>query len=83
MKMTFIAAAFATTLLAAPAFADCAADLTKIDEAMKTIKLDEANTAKAKELMDKAVVARDAKDEAACGASTKELMTLVGLPPAQ
>lgn len=79
MKMTFIAAVFATTLLAAPAFADCAADLTKIDEAMKTIKLDEANTAKAKELMDKAVAARDAKDEAACGASTKELMTLVGL----
>jgi hypothetical protein len=79
MKMTFIAAAIATTLLAAPAFADCAADLTKIDEAMKTIKLDEANTAKAKELMDKAVVARDAKDEAACGTSTAELMTLVGL----
>jgi hypothetical protein len=79
MKTTLIAAAFATSLFAAPAFADCAADLTKIDEAMKTIKLDEANTAKAKELMDKAVVARDAKDEAACGASAKELMTLVGL----
>ena len=79
MKMTFIAAAFATTLLAAPAFADCAEDLTKIDEAMKTITLDEANTTKAKELMDKAVAARDAKDEAACGASVTELKTLVGL----
>lgn len=79
MKMTFIAAAFVTTLLAAPAFADCAEDLTKIDEAMKTITLDEANTTKAKELMDKAVAARDAKDEASCGASATELKTLVGL----
>lgn len=79
MKMTFIAAAFATTLLAVPAFADCATDITKVEEAMKTIKLDEANTAKAKELMDKAVAARDAKDEAGCSASAMELKTLVGL----
>lgn len=79
MKMTLIAAAFATTLFAAPAFADCATDLTKIDEAMKTVKLDEANTVKAKELMDKAMVARDAKDEAGCGTATMELKTLVGL----
>ena len=79
MKMKIIAAAFAATLFASPAFADCATDLTKVEEAMKTIKLDEANTAKAKELMDKAVAARDAKDEATCGASTKELMTMVGL----
>lgn len=79
MKMTFIAAAFATTLFAAPAFADCAGDLTKIDEAMKTMKLDEANTAKAKELMDKAKVAQQANDEATCTTSTKELMTLVGI----
>ena len=79
MKMTFIAAAFATTFLAVPAFADCATDITKVEEAMKTIKLDEANTAKAKELMDKAVAARDAKDEAGCSASAMELKTLVGL----
>jgi hypothetical protein len=46
---------------------------------MKTLKLDEANTTKAKELMDKAVAARDAKDEAACTASAMELKTLVGL----
>jgi hypothetical protein len=80
MKLTVIAAAFAaTTLVAAPAFADCAADITKVEEAMKTVKLDETNTAKAKELMDKAVAARDAKDEATCSASTKELMPIFGL----
>jgi hypothetical protein len=79
MKMKIIAATFAATLFAAPAFADCAADLTKVEEAMKTITLDEANTNKAKELMDKAVAARDAKDEAACTTSTTELMTMVGL----
>jgi hypothetical protein len=80
MKTTFIAAAFATALFAAPAFADCAADLTKVDEAMKTMKLDEATTTKAKELTDKAKAAMDAKDEATCAASAKELMTLVGMP---
>jgi hypothetical protein len=80
MKTTLIAAAFATALFAAPAFADCAADLTKVDEAMKTMKLDDATGAKAKELMDKAKAAMDAKDEATCATSAKELMTLVGLP---
>jgi hypothetical protein len=78
MKMTFIATAFAATLFAGPAFADCAADLMKVEETMKTVKLDEATTAKAKELMDKAVAAKDAKDEAGCMASTAELKTLVG-----
>jgi hypothetical protein len=79
MKMTMIAAAFATSLFAAPAFADCAADLTRVEEAMKTVKLDEAMTTKAKALMEKAVAARDAKDEAACTTSTIELKSLVGL----
>jgi hypothetical protein len=79
MKMTFVAATFATLFLAAPAFADCAADLTKIDETMKTVKLDEANAAKAKELLDKAKLAQEAKDEATCTATSKELMTMVGL----
>lgn len=79
MKMTFIAAALATTLLAAPAFADCAADLAKATEALKTIKLDEANATKAKELTDKANAALAASDEAACTASSKELLTLLGM----
>ncbi len=83
MKNILIAAALATTLFAAPAFADCAGDLAKIDEAMKTMTLDEAGTAKAKELMDKAVAAQTAKDETACTAATVELMTLVGMPVPQ
>jgi hypothetical protein len=83
MKNILIAAALATTLFAAPAFADCAGDLAKIDEAMKTMKLDEAGTAKAKELMDKALAAQTANDETACTAATVELMTLVGMPVPQ
>ena len=80
MKLSLIAAAFAaTTLLAAPAFADCAEDLTKVEAAMKTVKLDEANTTKAKELMDKAVAARDAKDEATCATNSKDLLTIFGM----
>jgi hypothetical protein len=79
MKMTFIAAALATTLFAAPAFADCTGDLAKIDEAMKTMKLDDTGAAKAKELSDKAMAASTAKDEAACTAATAELMTLLGV----
>jgi hypothetical protein len=79
MKMTFVSAAFATLLLAGPAFADCAADLTRVEEAMKTVKLDEAMTTKAKTLMEQAVTARDAKDEATCATSATELKSLVGL----
>lgn len=78
MKKISIAAAFATTLFASPAFADCAGDLTKVDEMMKTMKLDEAGTAKAKELMNKAKVAQTANDETACIAAAAELMTLAG-----
>jgi hypothetical protein len=80
MKLTVLAAALAaTTLLAAPAFADCAEDLTKATEAMKTAKLDEASTAKAKDLMDKATAAQAAKDEATCTTNSKELLTLFGM----
>jgi hypothetical protein len=80
MKLTLLAAAFAaTTLLAAPAFADCAEDMAKITEAAKTAKLDEANTAKAKDLMDKAMAAQAAKDEATCTTNSKELMTIYGM----
>ncbi len=79
MKMTFIAAAVATTLMAAPALADCAADLAKVEEAMKTVKLDEATAKKATELTEKAKAAMAAADEAACTASSKELLTLVGM----
>jgi hypothetical protein len=79
MKTTLIAAAVGLTLFAAPAFADCAADMTKITEAMKTVKLDDANNAKAKELMDKATMASSTKDEAGCTAATGELIKLLGM----
>ena len=83
MKNIFAAAALATALFASPAFADCAGDLVKIDEAMKIMKLDEAGTAKAKELMDKAKAAQTSNDETACTAATVELMTMVGMPVPQ
>lgn len=79
MKTTLIAAAMATALFVGPAFADCAGDMAKVDEAMKTAKLDEAGTAKAKELTDKAKAASDAKDEAACTAATAELLPMLGV----
>lgn len=79
MKKFFTIAVLATGLAATPALADCAADLTKIHEAMATAKLDEATGAKAKELMDKATTAQAASDWDTCTAATKELMPLVGI----
>lgn len=83
MRTFFVAAAFASALAVTPAFADCAGDLAKIDEAMKTMKLDEAGTEKAKTLLDKAKAAQTASDETGCTAATLELMTLVGMAPPQ
>lgn len=79
MKTTLIAAALGLAVFAAPAFADCAADMEKITETMKTVKLDEANAAKAKELMDKANAASTAKDEAACTTATTEVLKMLGM----
>ncbi len=79
MKTKLIIAALGISLFAAPAFADCAADMAKITDAMKTVKLDDAGNAKAKELLDKANAASTAKDEAACTAATGELMKLLGM----
>lgn len=79
MKTILAATATSLFLLASPSFADCSADVTKISDAMATLKLDETVTAKAKELMDKATAAGAAKDEAACLAATTELSALVGL----
>ena len=79
MNRILITAGFATALFAAPAFADCAGDMTKITEAMKTATLDDAGSAKAKDLMKKATDAQTAKDEAACTASTSEMMKMMGL----
>lgn len=79
MKPFLAIAAIALGLGATPAFADCASDLTKINDAMAKVQLDEATGAKAKELMDKAMTAQAAKDEATCTAATKELMPMVGV----
>lgn len=79
MKTTLIAAALGLAVFTAPAFADCAADMAKITETMKTVKLDEANAAKAKELLDKANAATTAKDEAACTAATGEVLKMLGM----
>jgi hypothetical protein len=79
MKTTFIAAALGLALFTAPAFADCAGDMAKITEAMKTVKLDDAGNAKAKELMDKATAASTSKDEAGCTAATGELLKVLGM----
>ncbi len=79
MKAILVAATAVFAFAASPAFADCAADLTKIDEAMKTAKLDDANKTKADELVQKAKAADDAKDEAGCAASAKEVLTLLGM----
>ena len=79
MKRILIAAGFATALFSASAFADCAGDMAKITDAMKTAKLDDAGTAKAKDLMSKATAAQTAKDETACTASTAEMMKMMGL----
>ena len=79
MKRILIAAGFATALFVAPAFADCAADLTKINDAMKTATLDDAGSAKAKDLMKKATAAQTAKDEAACTAATGEMMKMLSI----
>jgi hypothetical protein len=79
MKKTIIAAVFASAFAVGPALADCAGDLAKIDEAMKTATLDEASKAKAMETVTKAKAAMDAKDEATCTASTKEVLTMLGM----
>jgi hypothetical protein len=80
MKTVLIAATLAFAFAAGPAFADCASDLTKIDEAMKTVKLDDAGMQKATESLTKAKAAADAKDEAACTTNTAELMKMLGMP---
>ncbi len=79
MKATLIGTALFIAATVSPAFADCAADLTKIDEAMKAATLDEASMTKAKETLDKAKAAQTANDEAACTTSAKEVLAMLGM----
>ena len=77
MNRILIASAIATSLFAAPAFADCAADLAKAQDTLKTAKLDDKATASVKDLVAKATDAATKKDEAACAASVAELVKLI------
>jgi opacity protein-like surface antigen len=79
MKSVLIAATLALAFAAAPAFADCAGDITKIEEAMKTTKLDEAGMKAAMDNLTKAKAAAEAKDETSCTTSTAELMKMMGM----
>ncbi len=79
MTKSLYAALVSVAFMAGPALADCAGDLAKIDEAMKTATLDEASKTKAMDLLTKAKTAGDAKDEATCTASTKEVLTMLGM----
>ncbi|MDE2384456.1 MAG: hypothetical protein KGO53_07545 [Alphaproteobacteria bacterium] len=78
MNRILIASAIATSLFAAPAFADCAADFAKAQEALKTAKLDDKGQAAAKDLVAKATDASTKKDEAACTAAVADLNKLLG-----
>ena len=77
MNRIFIASAIATSLFAAPAFADCAADLAKAQDSLKMAKLDDKATASMKDLVAKATDAATKKDEAGCAASVAELVKLI------
>jgi hypothetical protein len=58
---------------------DCATSVGKIDEALKTATLDDAGKTKVTELVTKAKAEGDKGDAAACDATTKEAMTLLGM----
>jgi hypothetical protein len=79
MKSILIAAAMVMAFAAGPAFADCAGDITKIEEAMKTTKLDEAGMKTATDNLTKAKAAAEAKDEATCTTTTAEMMKMLGM----
>jgi ethanolamine utilization microcompartment shell protein EutL len=78
---TVIAAAGLLAILAMPAFAaeDCAASLTRIDDAMKSATVDEATKARLTELVDKAKASNDNGEAEACSASAMEALALLGM----
>ena len=80
MKTIFAAAAI-VAFLATPSFAadDCVGSIAKIDEAMKTMKVDEATGAKLTSLVEKAKAENDKGEADACAATTREAMTLLGM----
>jgi hypothetical protein len=80
MKTVF-AAVTLVAILATPAFAqqDCAASLAKIDDAMKTVTIDDATKAQLEGLVNDAKAANDNGDAAACEAKAGEALALLGM----
>jgi hypothetical protein len=75
-----IIAAFAASMLAAPAFANqCPTLIKKIDDAMAAATVDDATKAKIKELRDKAQADHDAGNHAASVAGANEALKLLGM----
>jgi len=81
MKHKLIASVFALAFMAAPAFADCAPDFSVLLGKLNDAKLDEAATAKSKDLIEKINAAITAKDETACVSLLADLTKLA--PAAQ
>ena len=77
MNRILIASALATALFAVPAFADCAADMAKATDAMKTMKMDDKTAAMVKDQTAKITDAMTKKDEAACTAAVADLNTVI------
>jgi hypothetical protein len=79
MKKIMLAAALSLGL-AGPAFANqCPGLMAKIDEAMKTATLDDADKAKVTELYDKGKAAHEAGNHAESEAALGEAMKLMGM----
>jgi len=76
MNRILIASALATAMFAAPAFADCAADFAKAQDAMKMVKMDDKGMAMAKDVTAKITDAIAKKDEAACTAALADYMKM-------
>jgi hypothetical protein len=76
----FVLATALTLALAGPAFANqCPGLMAKIDEAMKTATLDDANKAKVMELYDKGKAAHEAGNHPEAEAALGEAMKLMGM----
>ena len=78
---TVLAAAALVAFLVTPSFAaeDCAAELTKIDEAMKTATVDDATKTKLTGLVDQAKASNDKGEADACNTSAKEALAPLGM----
>lgn len=78
--MKYLLAAVAATLIAVPAWANhCPADMAKIDEALKTASLSEADMAKVKELRAKGEEEHKAGNHAASVETLGDALKMLGM----